>query len=167
MLYHESLVKKGLVRGAMAGYELARGEAVREAELARLGGDRARLGLQAAELEMRLNEFETSNRRQLMTELQDVRSRLRELSVSLPSASVALNYVMHQSNVGGLAPEPVRNITITRTQNGSTSVFEATELMPLEPGDVVEVKTWIAPSSSRSLNTQASTSLRRLAADRR
>jgi polysaccharide export outer membrane protein len=86
--------------------------------------------------------------------LRDVRERLRELDVTLPSAREIREVKLEQA--GSMAgAEAARSISVTRTRNGEATVFQATETTTLEPGDVIDVKrllprelTYQGPSAS-------------------
>ena len=80
----------------------------------------------------------------------NVRERLRELDVTLPSA----REIRRQAGSRAGA-EASRSISVTRTRDGKATVFQATETTTLEPGDIIDVKkllprelTYQGPSTS-------------------
>jgi polysaccharide export outer membrane protein len=110
-------------------------EANQESVLFRLMADVSRLHLNAGEIDVKIQETEASFKRQIVTELHEVRQRLGELEVALPAAQ-QLREVKAQQVAGS---HTSHSATITRVQDGETSVFGATDATPLEPGDVVEI----------------------------
>ena len=95
-----------------------------------------RLQMDTGELDLKIHEAEAFFKRQLITELRDVRERLRELDVTLPSARKVRAAKLQQ--VGGA--EAARSISVTRARDGEATVFQATETTSLDPGDVIDVK---------------------------
>lgn len=135
---YSRLVKQGLgVASSELQYKLS--EATHESELWRLMAQVSRLQMDTGELDLKIHDAEASFKRQLVTELRDVRDRLRELDVTLPSARDIREVKLQQA--GSLAGvEASRAISVTRTRSGETKRFQATDDMPLEPGDIVDVK---------------------------
>jgi polysaccharide biosynthesis/export protein len=131
---YSGLVKQGL---GLANSELQFRlmETNQESELWRLTSQVLRLQMEASELDLRIHEAEASFKRQVITELRDVRERLRELDVTLPSAREIRRQA--GSRAGG---EASRSISVTRTRDGKATVFQATETTTLEPGDIIDVK---------------------------
>jgi polysaccharide export outer membrane protein len=82
---YSGLVKQGL---GLANSELQFRlmETNQESELWRLTSQVLRLQMEASELDLRFHEAEASFKRQVIIELRDVRERLRDLDVTLPSA---------------------------------------------------------------------------------
>jgi polysaccharide export outer membrane protein len=135
---YSGLVKRGLgLANAELQFRLT--EASSESELWRLIAQVSRLQMDTGELDLKINEVEASFKRQIAAELREVRERLRELNVTLPSAREIREVKLQQAGslVGAEAP---RSISVTRTRNGEVTVFQATESTPLEPGDIVDVK---------------------------
>jgi polysaccharide export outer membrane protein len=135
---YSRLVKQGLgLANAEMQFKLT--EATHDSELWRLIAQVSRLQMDTGELDLKIHEAEAFFKRQLITELRDVRERLRELDVTLPSAREIREVKLRQ--VGSLAgAEAARSISVTRTRNGETTTFQAIDTMPLEPGDIVDVK---------------------------
>ena len=146
---YSGLVKQGL---GLANSELQFRlmETNQESELWRLTSQVLRLQMEASDLDLRIHEAEASFKRQVITELRDVRERLRELDVTLPSA----REIRRQAGSRAGA-EASRSISVTRTRDGKATVFQATETTTLEPGDIIDVKkllpgelTYQGPSTS-------------------
>jgi polysaccharide biosynthesis/export protein len=110
-----------------------------ESELWRLTAQVLRLQMDAGDLDLKVNEAEASFKRQVLTELRDVRDRLRELEVSLPSAREIREVKLEQAG-NAVEAEATRVISISRNQNGEVAVFQATETTMLQPGDIINVK---------------------------
>lgn len=145
---YSRLVKQGL---GLASAELQHklSEATHESELWRLMAQVSRLQMDTGELDLKIHDAEASFKRQLVTELRDVRDRLRELDVTLPSARDIREVKLQQA--GSLAGvEASRSISVTRTRSGETRRFQTTDDMPLEPGDIVDVKQ-LLPHGSASV----------------
>jgi polysaccharide export outer membrane protein len=147
------LVKQGLgLANAELQIRLTQGN--QESELWRITTQVLRLEMEAGDLDLKIQEAEASFKRQVITELRDVRERLRELDVTLPSAREIREVKLQQA--GSMAgAEAARSISVTRTRNGEATVFQATETTTLEPGDVIDVKrllprelTYQGPSAS-------------------
>jgi polysaccharide export outer membrane protein len=135
---YSRLVKQGLgLANAELQFRLT--EASHESELWRLIAQVARYQMDVGELDLKIQDAEASFKRQIVADLREARDRLNELDVTLPAAreirDVKLQYA------GGLIKVGIkRSISVTRIRNGETTVFEATETAPLEPGDIVDVK---------------------------
>jgi polysaccharide export outer membrane protein len=148
---YSRLVKQGLgLSSAELQFRLS--EANSESELWRLTAQVSRLRRDVGELDLKIQEAEASFKRQIVVELRDVRERLNELDVTLPAArdirDVKLQYAGSLVGFG-----ITRSINVTRVRNGESSVFEATETTPLEPGDIVDVRKLLprqAPHQSAS-----------------
>jgi polysaccharide biosynthesis/export protein len=138
---YSRLVKQGL--GIVnSELQLRLTEANHESELWRITTEVLRLQMEAGELDLKIHEAEASFKRQVITELRDVRERLRELDVTLPSAREIREVKLQQA--GSIAgAEAARSISITRTRNGEATVFQATQTTTLEPGDIIDVKKWL------------------------
>jgi polysaccharide biosynthesis/export protein len=135
---YSKLVKQGL---GLANSELQFRitEANYENELWKLTAQVSRLEMDTGDLDLKIHEAEASFKKQIFAELRDVRERLRELDVTLPSARKVRAVKLQQ--VGGFAgDEAPRSISVTRARDGEATVFQATETTPLEPGDIVDVK---------------------------
>ena len=135
---YSRMVKQGLGLSAVE-LQFKLNEMGQENELARLDALVANLQIDAGEIDLKIDEAESSFKRQTMADLRDLRERLRELDVTLPSAREIREARLQQA--GGLgAVEANHSFSVTRTRKGEASAFDATETTPLEPGDIVEVK---------------------------
>jgi polysaccharide export outer membrane protein len=135
---YSKLVKQGL---GLANSELQFKitEANYENELWKLTAQVSRLEMDTGDLDLKIHEAEASFKKQIIAELREVRERLRELDVTLPSARKVRAVKLQQ--VGGFAgDEAPRSISVTRARDGEATVFQATEMTPLEPGDIIDVK---------------------------
>lgn len=133
----DQLLKKGLgLRTTEVNLKIE--EASEEGSIWRLAAQVYRLEMDAGELDIKVQEVEASYSEQLSKDLEDVRDRLAELDVTLPSAREMLAVKAQQAGIlAGI--EAARSISITRTRNGEAKLFHATETTPLEPGDVINV----------------------------
>jgi polysaccharide biosynthesis/export protein len=114
-------------------------EANQEANVWRLLSDVSRLQVQSGELDFKIQEVEALFKRQVATELEQTRDRLNELEVTLPAA-VRIRDVKQQYAGGAAAQGVKHSISITRMRNGHAVVMEANETAPVEPGDVIDIK---------------------------
>jgi polysaccharide export outer membrane protein len=130
------LVKQGLGL-ANAELQFRITEANYENELWKLTAQVSRLEMDAGDLDLKIHETEASFKKQIFAELRDVRERLRELDVTLPSARKVRAVKLQQVSAG---VEAARSISVTRARDGEATVFQATETTSLDPGDVIDVK---------------------------
>jgi polysaccharide export outer membrane protein len=135
---YSRLVKQGLgLVNAELQFRLM--ETNQESELWRLTTQVLRLQMEAGELDLKIQEAEASFKRQVITELREVRERLREVDVTLPSAREIREVKLEQA--GSMAgAEAARSISVTRIRNGEATVFQVTETTIVEPGDIIDVK---------------------------
>ncbi len=132
-----TLLKQGLgLRNTEVRLELE--EASQESNLWRLAAQVSRLQMDSGELDIKTQEAEAAFKRQVSAELRDVRERAAELDVTLPSAREIREVKLQQAG-NAARVEVARPISITRMQHGQAAVFQATETVPLEPGDIVDV----------------------------
>jgi polysaccharide biosynthesis/export protein len=133
---YSKLVKQGL---GLANSELQFKitEANYENELWKLTAQVSRLEMDIGDLDLKIHEAEASFKKQIFAELRDVRERLRELDVTLPSARKVRAAKLQQVSAG---VEAARSISVTRARDGEATVFQATETTSLDPGDVIDVK---------------------------
>lgn len=135
---YERLQKSGLTKlDSMVQTQL--NAATKESNIWRLEADRSRLKLAIGELGIREQEARSTYARQVALELQEVVQKLKEVSVSLPTARELRDTKLRETGniASGLAQ---RKYTITRITDGNISNIDATEMTLLEPGDIVEVK---------------------------
>jgi polysaccharide export outer membrane protein len=140
---YSKLVKQGL---GLANAELQNriAEANYENELWKLTAQVSRLEMDLGDLDLKIHETEVAFKKQVLTELRDVREHLRELDVTLPSAR-KIRAVKLQQVSGFSGNEAARSISVTRSRDGEVTVFQATETTSLEPGDVIDVKRLLPP----------------------
>jgi polysaccharide biosynthesis/export protein len=132
---YSKLVKQGLgLANAELQFKIT--EANYENELWKLTAQVSRLEMDTGDLDLKIHEAEASFKKQIITELRDVRERLRELDVTLPSARKVRAAKLQQVGAG----EAARSISVTRARDGEVTVFQATETTSLDPGDVIDVK---------------------------
>jgi hypothetical protein len=95
-------------------------------------------------LDLRVQETDAAFKRQILTELREVRERLQDLDVTLPTAR-EIRAVKLQQSATLADPDALRSIKITRTANGRSMELEAQEDDALEPGDILEVQLRLPP----------------------
>lgn len=149
---YSRLVKQGLgITNTEVQLKLA--QASHESELWRLTAQISRLQKDIGDLNVKIQEAEASFKRQIASELRDVRDRLNELDITLPAAREVRDVKLQHA--GGVIKIGVkRSISVTRTRNGEGVVFDASETTPLEPGDVVDIRKLLpheAPHQSASV----------------
>jgi polysaccharide export outer membrane protein len=150
---YDKLVKQGLGT-SLSDFQFRVTQSTQEGALWRLNADVSRLEMEAGELDLKIQEAETTFKRQSAVELREVRDRLGELAILLPTArevrDVRLQYA------GGVIRASVkRAITVTRLNNGVATVVEATETASLEPGDAVDVKRLLPELGLRKVAAEA------------
>jgi len=114
-------------------------EANQEAAVWRSLSEVSRLRVEAGNLDMKIEEVESTFKRQVATELRETRDRLNELEVTLPVAT-RIRDVKRQYTGGATTQNARHLIHITRVRDGQSVVLDANETTPLEPGDVIEIK---------------------------
>ncbi|MGL4395308.1 MAG: hypothetical protein ACRCS9_02100 [Hyphomicrobium sp.] len=144
---YEKLQRNGLTKlDSIIQIQLS--AATKESNLWRLEADRSRLKREIGELEIRVQEAETAYRRQVAGELQETMQRLNEVAVTLPAArDIRDTKFRDAANPSGTGPS--RSYSITRVREQEIVTIEATDITPLEPGDIVEVKT--LPGSEKNV----------------
>jgi polysaccharide export outer membrane protein len=133
-----ALLKQGLGLH-QTDFNMKLAEAAQVENIWRLTAQASRLSIDLGDLDLKIQDIETSFRRQLFSDLRDVREHLAELSVTLPSVREMREARLREAGtlVGMDMP---RAITITRSRAGDAAVIDATETTSLEPGDVVDVR---------------------------
>jgi len=135
---YSKLMRQGLgLASAELQFKLT--EANYENEIWKLTAQVSRLQMDAGDLDLKIHETEASFKKQILAEFRDVRERLRELDVTLPSAREVRAAKLQQAGRFAVA-EADRSISVTRTHDGEVTVFQATETTSLDPGDVIDVK---------------------------
>ncbi|WP_456660569.1 hypothetical protein [Bradyrhizobium sp. JR3.5] len=89
-------------------------------------------------MDFRIKEVDAAFKRQVATELQQTRDLLNDLDITLPAA-IAVRDARWRNVGGGTGAKHL--ISITRMRNGHAVVSDADETTPVEPGDVIDVKT--------------------------
>lgn len=114
-------------------------EANQEAAVWRSLSEVSRLKVEAGNLDMKIEDIQSTFKRQVATELRDTRDRLNELEVTLPVAIRIRDVKLHYAG-GATAQSAKHLIHITRVRDGQSVVLDANETTPVEPGDVIAVK---------------------------
>jgi polysaccharide export outer membrane protein len=135
---YDKLVKQGLGT-SMSDFQFRLTQSTQEGVLWRLKADASRLEMEAGNLDVRIEEAEALYKRQVATELREVRERLGEVDASLPLAR-EIREVRLQYAGGVVRAGAKRTITVTRLRDGVAVSREANETTTLEPGDAVEVQ---------------------------
>ena len=111
----------------------------KQSDIWRLEAERSRLRINIMEFDVRLLDAETLRKKQILTELEDVRQRLHDTEVALPSAREIRAAMLRQT--GGLVgAADIRNMKVTRLRDGEVSTFDVSETTLLEPGDILEIR---------------------------
>lgn len=140
---YSRLVKQGLGT-ANAELQLKLSEASQESELWRLTAQVSRLQMDIGELDLKIHDAEATFKRQVISDLREVRERLKELEVTLPSAREIREARLQQAG-SRAAVEVSRSISITRTRSGQAAVIQATDTVFLEPGDIIDIRQLLPP----------------------
>ena len=145
---YNKLVSTGLAR-RYAMIELQREEARHKGNLARFSAEMARLDNSIGEIGVRMQEAENEYMRRAMTDLQETRSRLQELDISIPVAQELREARFQQSQAAlmSMADAPY-TVAILRSRSGKEEVIQADMSTRLSPGDVVEVRRKGIPGST-------------------
>lgn len=149
---YNKLVSTGLAR-RYAMIELQREEARHKGNLARFAADIARLDNSIGEIGVRMQEAENEYMRRTMTELQETRSRLQELDITIPVAQELRETRFQQSRVAlmGMADASYA-VAILRFRSGKEEIVRADMSTRLVPGDIVEVRRNGIPGSSPAMS---------------
>ena len=147
------LSEKGLGKSSSM-LELKLALSSRQSNVWRLEADRPRLQKSVMEFDRALQESEDTRKKQILTDLQDVRQRLREVEVTLPAAQ-EVREVKFQQTGGAAGVKVAREVSVTRTHNSETTTFPAAENDFIEPGDIVEIRR--LPADSGPLPTTSGT----------
>jgi polysaccharide export outer membrane protein len=135
---YSRMVKQGLGVSNVE-MQLKLNQANQESELWRLTAEVSRLQMDMGELDVKLQDAVATFKQRLVTELREVREKLRDIDVTLPSAQELRRVKMQRA--GSIEDSEVaRNITVTRTRNGEVTVLQTTQTALIEPGDVIDVK---------------------------
>jgi polysaccharide export outer membrane protein len=145
---YNKLITTGLARRYTV-IELQREEARHKGNLARFAAELARLDNSIGEVALRIQEAENNYMQRVITELQDSRTRLLEVEISMPIAQELREARLQGSSpalVGATTHAPY-SITILRTREGVSKSFQADWATLVVPGDIIEVR-WDNPSGS-------------------
>jgi polysaccharide export outer membrane protein len=135
---YSKLSERGLTKSSSM-LELKLSLASRQSNVWRLEAERSRVQNSVMEFDRAVQELETTRKKQILTELQDTRQKLREIEATLPAAEEIREIRLRQT--GGTAGAGVaREIVITRLRNNEVTTLAARETDSLEPGDIVEIK---------------------------
>lgn len=146
---YDRLAQKGLGRNSTS-LELQLALANKNADVMRLEVDRSRLQINANEVDNRLKTIEAAFKQQILIELNDVRQRLHDAEVALPSAREQRLARMQLAGAGG-TPSENYEITVTRmTPNGQPVTMRVDGYARIKPGDLIEVKPPQAASTSQA-----------------
>jgi polysaccharide export outer membrane protein len=150
---YSGLVKQGLgLANAELQFQLS--EASHQSELWRLTAEVSRLQMESGELDLKVLEAETLFKKRIIAELREVRDRLGQLDITLPSAREIREVKLQQA--GSLArADAARSISIMRTRNGEPTVLQATDTTLLEPGDIIDVKQLLPKTLHQSVSAGA------------
>lgn len=148
----EKLENKGLSRSSNV-IELRLTLATKEGNIWALKAQQTRTSVARTELDNKLLELTNQYKTRLTTELDDIRRQLLEIDVTLPSSRrIVARRTQAASRTG--AGDSGHTIHIIRYKSGAQLEFEAAELTPIEPGDVIEVRarsaSMLAPADGRS-----------------
>lgn len=136
---YNRLTEKGLGRtSALVELKLAIG--TKESNVWQLEATRSRLQNTIMDLDSKINAIEVTRRKETMTELQDVRQKLLDAQMALPTARELRGVKLDQTSSAGDS-SAIREFTITRVRNGEANLILAFETSSIEPGDIIEVKT--------------------------
>jgi polysaccharide biosynthesis/export protein len=157
---YNKLVSTGLAR-RYAMIELQREEARHKGNLARFAAEIARLDNSIGEIGVRIQEAENEYMRRTVTELQETRSRLQELDITIPVAQELRETRLQQSRAAlvGMTADVPYTIAILRSRSGKEQIVQADMSTRLSPGDIVEVRRKGlpgSPSASMSLLSDVS-----------
>jgi polysaccharide export outer membrane protein len=138
---YSKLLESGLAR-RYTTIELQREEGRHKGNLAKFAADIARLDLAQGEIDLRIKSAENSYLEKLSSEIQEVRSRLQEIDISMPLAREVREAKLQQGGAAAavVAGEVERVITIIRVQNGKAESFKATPTTLVSPGDIVDIQ---------------------------
>jgi polysaccharide biosynthesis/export protein len=154
---YNALVKKGLGR-TDAEVQLKLAESSHQTDIWRLAAEVNRLRMDSVDLDIKIQEADSAFRKQVLSELEDVRQRLNDVEVALASAREIREARLHQTNISVAGDEP-HSFAVTRSRGGKTTIFQATGDMTLEPGDILEVKSLLAKEAGQPVVSNAADEL--------
>lgn len=135
---YAKLSEKGLTKSSsMLDLKLALSS--RQSNVWRLEAELSKIKNSIMEFDRAVQDVEAARKKQILIDLQDVRQRLREIEVTLPSAQEVRTLKFQQTG-GAVGATVARDISITRLRNNEVTTLQANESDLLEPGDVVEIR---------------------------
>lgn len=155
---YNNLVSSGLTRRFQL-IEYQRQEAGYKSNLARLAAEQVSLEIRKGEISMRMQEAENEYKRKIVADLQDVRSKLEEIEITLPAAREIREARLQQGGITSLAAnssDVSHTAVIHRIRDGNTESFQANPTTALSPGDIVEVRPNSRDTQYRSSSTAKS-----------
>ena len=104
--------------------------------------ERLRIEIERNQLQTEILKTESTRRRELMNELQEVRIQLGQINAELPAARKLLRWREAQTaTASNLRDVKIFRTTLTRrSQDGVVTVRRVTNTEQLEPGDTVEIR---------------------------
>jgi polysaccharide export outer membrane protein len=135
---------------------LQREHAALDSNMSRYRSELARLAVTVGEIDIKIQDTQNAYIRRILAELQDVRSKLQEIDIALPSAREVREVRSEQAGNSGPSFDSQRTshrIVVNRTINNRLRALNVTEEALLEPGDIVEVKRLRARSTATGLGT--------------
>ncbi|MGA2494111.1 MAG: polysaccharide biosynthesis/export family protein [Roseiarcus sp.] len=133
---------------ASADMQLKLEETTRESDIWRLEAEVSRLQMDEGELDIKLQEVESTFRKQVISDLRDVQERLAQVRISIEAARDVREARLQQAgSVAGLEIE--HTITVTREQDGKPTALPGADGVALQPGDIVEIKKVLPLDASR------------------
>lgn len=122
-------------------------QASQEGRLWQIIAEISRLQMEAGDLDIRAARLRAQFCMQAVTDLQGVQDQLAELRTALPLV-IEISEIRRRAAERASGTDHARTISITRTNHGTTTTFEAEESSSLQPGDVVNI---ISVSDSKHL----------------
>jgi len=135
---YSKLSEKGLTKSSSM-LELKLSLASRQSNVWRLEAERSRVQNSVMEFDRSVQELETARKKQILTELQDTRQKLREIDATLPAAQEVREIKLRHTG-GATGAAVAREIAVTRLRNNEVTTLAAGENDLLEPGDIIEIR---------------------------
>lgn len=146
---YSKLLENGLAR-RYTQIELQREEGRHKGNLARFAADIARLEIGLGEVDLRIQAMENEYQEKISNEIQEVRSRLQELDITMPLARELREARLQQGGAAAsmLTSEVRRAIKIVRVRSGKAETTDADATTLLMPGDIIDVQRAELPDSA-------------------
>ena len=138
---YNKLLTSGLAR-RYTGIELQREEERNKGNIARYAAEVSRLEFSLGEVALRMQQAQNTYQQRTLIDLQDVRTRLRELDVTIPMARElrSTRLQVGSSMMATSAPSIRRTIMIVRRYGSESQTIVANETMAVAPGDIIDVR---------------------------